>query len=205
MTEQKKVATTEAAPVHANVHVALGAAQAEMGALLKGEVNPHFKSKYASLADVVAACREPFTRNGLCFYHETVKDDMGWLMRTVLCHGTSGTSLHCDVPLIVQKNDMQGFKSATTYAKRVGLESVSGLAPEDDDGNAAAKAAPPENITEEQFRELSDLIEQSGVDMNVVLQAEKIRALHFLAADRFGSVQKRLLRTIEARGVKEPV
>jgi hypothetical protein len=37
---------------------------------------------------------------------------------------------------------MQGFKSATTYAKRIGLESLSGVAPEDDDGNAAAKAAP---------------------------------------------------------------
>jgi len=37
---------------------------------------------------------------------------------------------------------MQGMKSATTYAKRVGLESVTGVAPEDDDGNAAVKAAP---------------------------------------------------------------
>jgi hypothetical protein len=46
------------------------------------------------------------------------------------------------VELIIGKNDMQGYKSATTYAKRIGLESVTGLAPEDDDGNAAAKNAP---------------------------------------------------------------
>jgi hypothetical protein len=37
---------------------------------------------------------------------------------------------------------MQGMKSATTYAKRVGIESLCGIAPEDDDGNAASKAAP---------------------------------------------------------------
>jgi hypothetical protein len=38
---------------------------------------------------------------------------------------------------------MQGMKSATTYAKRIGVESLTGIAPEDDDGNAAAKAPPP--------------------------------------------------------------
>jgi hypothetical protein len=46
------------------------------------------------------------------------------------------------VPLIVTKNDMQGYKSATTYAKRIGLESLTGVAPHDDDANAAVKAAP---------------------------------------------------------------
>lgn len=142
MTEQKKVEERTAAPVHANVHVALAAAQSEMGALIKGETNPHFKSKYADLADVVAACREPFTRHGICFYHQTERADSEWAMVTVLTHGASGTEIRCAVPLIVQRNDMQGFKSATTYAKRIGLESVSGLAPEDDDGNAAANAAP---------------------------------------------------------------
>jgi hypothetical protein len=63
-------------------------------------------------------------------------------MRTVFHHAESGTELFCDVPLIVNKNDMQGMKSATTYAKRIGLESLSGIAPEDDDGNAAASAPP---------------------------------------------------------------
>lgn len=142
MTEQKKVEARTATPVHENVHTALAAAQSEMGALIKGEVNPHFKSRYADLADVVAACREPFTQNGICFHHKTERAEGEWVMVTVLTHGTSGTEISCAVPLIVQKNDMQGFKSATTYAKRIGLESVSGLAPEDDDGNDAAKAAP---------------------------------------------------------------
>jgi hypothetical protein len=48
----------------------------------------------------------------------------------------------CRVPLIVGKNDMQGYGSAVTYARRYGLMGMAGVAPEDDDGNAAAKAAP---------------------------------------------------------------
>mgnify|MGYP001421737732 CR=1 FL=1 len=126
---------------HKNVYVALAQAQAEMGPLVKGSVNPAFKSKYADLADLTSAVREPLTRNGLSFYHSMVLGDRD-LMRTSLVHGESDTRIDCDVPLIVDRNNMQGMKSATTYAKRIGLESVTGIAPEDDDGNAAAKAAP---------------------------------------------------------------
>jgi len=36
---------------------------------------------------------------------------------------------------------MQGLGSATTYARRYGLMSAAGIAPEDDDGNAAVKGA----------------------------------------------------------------
>ena len=71
-------------------------------------------------------------------------------MRTVLAHGESETMIECDVPLIVSKNDMQGMKSATTYAKRIGLESVTGVAPEDDDGNEAANAAPNQQVNQKQ-------------------------------------------------------
>jgi hypothetical protein len=37
---------------------------------------------------------------------------------------------------------MQGYGSAVTYARRYGLMGMAGIAPEDDDGNAAAKSPP---------------------------------------------------------------
>lgn len=138
---------------HKNVFVALSHAQAEMGPLVKGSVNPAFKSKYADLADLTLAVRDTLTRNGLSFYHTMVVDAAGRdTMRTVLMHGESETNINCDVPLIVDRNNMQGMKSATTYAKRIGLESVTGIAPEDDDGNAAAKAPPMVEQRQEQPR-----------------------------------------------------
>lgn len=125
---------------HKNVWTALAAAQTQMGKLVKDSLNPHFKSKYADLADVMATALPALNANGLTIYHQITNE--GRTMRTVLMHGESETAIECDVPLIVAKNDMQGFKSATTYAKRIGAESVTGLAPDDDDGNAAAAAAP---------------------------------------------------------------
>ena len=133
---------------HKNVYVALAAAQMEMDPLTKGALNPAFKGEgkpkgtaYADLADVVQAVRGALNVNGLAFFHQLIPGDVN-IMRTVLVHGESESRIECDVPLIVSKNDMQGMKSATTYAKRIGLESVTGVAPEDDDGNAAVVAAP---------------------------------------------------------------
>lgn len=126
---------------HATIYGALAAAQMQMGKALKDTSNPHFKSKYADLASVMDACMNALNSNGICVYQPTVDDETGRYVETILGH-VSGETLRCRVPLIVQKNDMQGYGSAVTYARRYGLMSMAGIAPEDDDGNAAAKAAP---------------------------------------------------------------
>ena len=138
---------------HKNIHIALCAAQAGMGKVTKGATNPAFKSKYADLADVVSVAIPALSEQGIAMYHAMMRDEHGPIMRTVLVHGMSDTSIHCDVPLIINKNDMQGMKSATTYAKRIGLESLTGIAPEDDDGNAAAKAPPKQEQRQQKPQE----------------------------------------------------
>jgi hypothetical protein len=127
---------------HKNVFCALAAAQMEMGVLVKDAKNPHFNSKYADLAGVVSAALPALTKHGIGLHSYSKRDEYGRYWTTALVHGATETKIECDVELILGKNDMQGYKSAVTYAKRIGLESVTGLAPEDDDGNAAAKNAP---------------------------------------------------------------
>jgi len=127
---------------HKNIYGALCAAQAEFGKVQKGSTNPAFKSRYADLADVAGVVIPTLSAHGVAVFHYIVNEGDVTAMRTEFVHATSESRIACDVPLIVNKNDMQGFKSATTYAKRIGLESLSGVAPEDDDGNAAAKAPP---------------------------------------------------------------
>lgn len=126
---------------HKNIYSALCAAQQEFGAVQKGSTNPAFKTKYADLADVAGVVIPVLASHGVCVVHYLVGDSLN-AMRTEFIHGTTETRVACDVPLLVDKNNMQGMKSATTYAKRIGLESLSGVAPDDDDGNAAAKAPP---------------------------------------------------------------
>jgi len=132
---------------HKNVYSALAAAQAEMERVVKGSLNPAFKgdhkpkgTPYADLSDVMSAALPALNNHGIALFHIPGRDEHGPVMITILHHGDSDTRIECPVPLIVSKNDMQGYKSATTYAKRIGAESVTGIAPDDDDGNAASRS-----------------------------------------------------------------
>lgn len=136
MTEQVRIE----APA-ATLAGALAKAQVEMGKALKQNTNPAFRSKYADLGSVMDACLPALNKHGIAVIQPTVDDESGRYVETVLLH-ESGETLRCRVPLIVQKNDMQGYGSAVTYARRYGLMCMAGIAPEDDDGNAAAEAAP---------------------------------------------------------------
>ncbi|MDG4650089.1 ERF family protein [Roseibacterium sp. SDUM158017] len=137
MTAQEKIAVK-----HSSIAAALTAAQMQMGKALKSAKNPHFKTNYADLTSVMDACLPALNANGIAVVQPTTDDENGRYVETVLIHGESGQELRCRVPLIVQKNDMQGYGSAVTYARRYGLMSMAGIAPEDDDGHAAAQAAP---------------------------------------------------------------
>ena len=122
---------------------ALSKAQGEMKGAIKDSSNPFFRSKYADLASVTEAIREAFSNNGLSYTQRIEPTDKNEVrVETIILH-SSGEWMSCGVlNLPVSKNDAQGFGSALTYARRYGLSAAVGVAPEDDDGNAAAKAAP---------------------------------------------------------------
>lgn len=149
---------------HKNVYEALAAAQADMGPVKKGSVNPHYKSKYADLADVMQSALPALNAHGLCLWHSFTGNQQTQerFLRTTVSHGETDTHIHCDVPLVVNKEDMQGLKSAVTYAKRIGAESLTGIAPEDDDGNAAAEATKYTG-TDKQRQMLKGIMDQTGI------------------------------------------
>ena len=144
---------------HKSIYAALAAAQQEFGQVTKGSMNPAFKSKYADLADVAQVVIPTLNKHGCAVLHYPVGDDL-MIMRTEFVHWATETKLTCDIRLIFEKNNMQGMKSATTYAKRIGLESLSGIAPEDDDGNAASKKSnKPAQATDADRSDANDWIE----------------------------------------------
>ena len=140
------------------IATALAKAQTEMGKVVKAAENQGFKRdgkalKYADLSSVMDACMPALNEAGIALIQPTGEDEHGRYVETILIHGESGESLTCRVPLIVSKNDMQGYGSAVTYARRYGLMAMAGIAPEDDDGNAAAKAAPKQEQRQQKPQE----------------------------------------------------
>lgn len=144
------------------ISAALAKAQAKMGRALKDSQNPAFKSKYADLASVMDACLPALNEAGIAVIQPFYQDEFGRYVKTILVH-ESGETFECAVPLIVGKNDMQGLGSAITYARRYGLMSMAGIAPEDDDGNAAVASA-ARAITAAQYQELRMMIEDTASD-----------------------------------------
>lgn len=121
---------------HKSIAAALAAAQSQMGKAFKSAENPHFRSKYADLGAVMDACLPALNANGIAVVQPLTETEFGRAVVTRFIH-TSGETLECPVPLILGKQDMQGLGSAMTYARRYGLMALAGIAPEDDDGNAA--------------------------------------------------------------------
>jgi len=118
---------------------------------LKDKTNPAFRSKYADLGACWDACRNELSANGLSIFQGLSPSENGVIITTRLLH-SSGQWLEDEgLFLPATKKDAQGFGSAVTYARRYALCAVVGIAPEDDDGNAASKhkpqAAAPANIT----------------------------------------------------------
>lgn len=185
---------------HAGIATALAAAQMEMGKALKQSNNPHFRSKYADLGNVMDACLPALNKHGIAVIQPTGEGDHGRYVKTVLIHSESGDTLECEVPLILQKNDMQGYGSAVTYARRYGLMAMAGIAPEDDDGNAAAKAAPQTaKVSPDQFIKLRDLAAQAEVTEEKLCQTYGCGDLQQFPADKFAAAVKKLNATIEAK------
>jgi len=116
------------------------AAQGACDPVLKDATNPHFRSKYASLSSCVDACKEAFHKHNFALLQSNGHDEYGQYVKTELLH-TTGASWGSVVYLVLSKQDMQGLGSAITYARRYGLLGMVGLAPEDDDGNAASAPA----------------------------------------------------------------
>lgn len=131
---------------------ALAKAQGEMKPAAMDCVNPHFKSKYASLASIFEAIRGPLSKHGLCLTQtfELVGDAL--LMRSTLTH-SSGEWIDSIYPIEPVKNDPQGVGSAITYAKRYALSALVGVvADEDDDANAASVPKPAQERMREPAR-----------------------------------------------------
>jgi hypothetical protein len=132
------VVTTLRSASIAALAAALAKAQGEMEGAAKGNTNPHFKSKYADLASVWDACRGPLAKNGLAVLQPVSADGARVTVTTILAH-SSGDWIEESLTMTAQQNTPQGVGSAITYGRRYGLASMVGIAPEDDDGNAASQ------------------------------------------------------------------
>jgi hypothetical protein len=131
-------------------------AQKGFAPALKTTKNEFFKSKYADLSACVDAVIDSLNDNGIALIQHCHECESGVTVETIFLH-ESGESMSCGkLHVPASKQDPQGYGSALTYARRYSLMASCGLAPEDDDGNAASQpvkqaAKPAQNKIQQDF------------------------------------------------------
>ena len=199
---------------------ALAKAQGQIKGALKDNTNPFFKGKYADLASVWEACRIPLSQNGLSVIQTTrALDSETVTVYTTLGH-SSGQRITGGLTMKPVKADPQGIGSTITYARRYALAAMVGVAPDDDDGNAATgrntsteavrssvRKEPeppprrtvngepnndPTKATDQQWMVICDLLDQTDTELETVLSYYKVKKPDELTWDQAEEVRKRL-------------
>ena len=133
---------------HSDSLASLAPALVQATALLRGvakdSVNPHFKSKFASLDAIMAEVRPVLAQHGLTVLQGAGTphtDETGRLtavtVETTVLH-VSGEWISSSVVMPIAKMDPQGAGAAVSYGRRYGVSALLAIvSDEDDDGNSA--------------------------------------------------------------------
>jgi len=125
---------------------ALSNLQGELVDATKNAVNPHFKSGYADLSEVLGNIRPLLAKNGLAL-SQFPSFENGICSVTSLLSHESGEWLESVASAPVDKVNVQGVGSAITYLKRYSAAAIVGMASADadDDGNSVSNL-PPQKV-----------------------------------------------------------
>jgi ERF superfamily len=177
---------------------AIAAAQGEVENATKSSSNPHFKSKYADLAEVLNTVRPVFAKHGLGILQSTEFNGELVSVTTTITHD-SGGYVSSTASCVPAKTDGQGIGSATTYLRRYSLASMTGVAQEDDDGQSSAHDKKPAAIGQAEKMAIAEWSEA----FKTADTAESLDSLASqLATSNLSPASKQALRVVysEAKG-----
>lgn len=139
------------------IHQALVQAKKEMAPVRKTAKNLGFQgAKYATLQDTIGAIEDALLNNDIVLTQTfRVGDNNERVLVTTLTHAPSRESISSEMVVFApyfadsrkktgeedgrETRDPQAIGSAITYYRRYALQAICGVAPEDDDGNAASR------------------------------------------------------------------
>jgi len=170
---------------------ALAKMQGEVENATKGSVNPHFKSKYADLAEVLNTVRPVLAANGLSVIQSPSFDGGICHVTTTIAH-SGGGYISGTMSCVPAKVDGQGIGAATTYLRRYSLAAVCGVAQEDDDGNAAAHTKPATYplISSGEAARIKESIESLNIDEAAFLRHYGVKSIGQLTTDKVPAIDK---------------
>jgi len=169
---------------------ALAAAQSEMSNPAFDSQNPHFRSRFASLASVRNAVVPVLAKHGICLTQDVQTVEKGVACYTTLTHESGQRMAFGPLVMPASKPDAQGFGSAATYARRYAMMAVCGVVGDDDDdaNSATGKPAGPVAVNSGKGIGVHSPMGDVAPDDNAVRYADALREALTEGDDRVKSV-----------------
>jgi len=196
------------------IFAALAKAQSEMGIAGHNTANPHFKSKFADLTELVRVSRPSLSKNGLSVIHQVLPDSQGdHYMHALLCHA-SGQFIETRIRLSPDKSDIQSLGKYITYLKRYTYAAIVGVvtSDEDDDGESLMQDSRKpisqaqafarsfvETITKDQLEQLEYELKGHADIEKTVLSGMKRLSLKELPKEDYTAIFKRVRELIAVK------
>jgi hypothetical protein len=173
-----------------DLYLALSIAQGEIENATKVSENPGFKrgnrgSKYADLASVRDAYRLPFSKNGLVLLQMPTTEGTKVTVLTRLAH-KSGQFIEEPLSMNALNLSPQAIGSTLTYIRRYAAMCFTGIAPEDDDGNAASRTTENLGVDGQTAREesRSEIAEDDDRDDTAEFERRRQAKDHYIEEAR---------------------
>lgn len=135
--------------------------------VVKGKENPHFKSKFADINEILDKVKTPLTNLGVVLIQVPTQDGL----KTILHDTESGTEVEGYLEFC-QKNDVQKLGSNITYYRRYSLLAMLGLEDDDDDAEKAIRPSAPQKPAVAKMN-----IEQACVKLRTATNLEELKEI----------------------------
>jgi hypothetical protein len=160
----------------------------------------HNDKRYARFEDIIDTIKGPMAEHGFSLSFRTSQPDNLLSVTGVLSHSaghSEETTLTLPADLSGSKNPVQAWGSTASYGKRYCALTLLGIATEDDDDGKLAGIG--QTISEDEFKELADLIKATGTDLAKFLEYAGLQSLSDMPATGFKAAKSLLLKKKGAR------
>lgn len=178
----------------AALSAALSKAQGEMRGAVKDSANPFFKSRYADLASVIEAAREPLAKNGLAVI-QLINETGG--VETVLTH-SSGEWISSTLQLTPKTTSPQDMGSIISYGRRYSYAAIVGLAQVDDDAETAMGRV-SNTITADQQAVIERLLTETKSNKAAFLKYLGVSSVNQLPSNQYNDAMSALEKKIATK------
>jgi len=165
------------------IFAALVKAQEELKNSFKSATNPHFKSKYSPLDEIINGIKPVLAKHGLAITQDISGDGDRVTISTLIMHESGEWIEQTGLTIKPAKTDAQGTCGAVTYARRYSLQAALNISSDDDDdGEQASK---PAEKTKGVFGSAVEAIEKTE-------SAEKLKNIELALDTREWTAQEKI-------------